>query len=79
MMCHEIVAGVAFGCCCILVGDVVLEKQQPYLRPSYHSHVDLPEGTTRNFSSWGHFDSGAATNTASTGVLNIIPALALAE
>ncbi len=77
MMRRDMVAGVAFGCCCVLAGDVVLEKQQPYLRPSYHSHVELPEGTTLNLSARIALDSGATTSTA-TGTLNLLPALALA-
>ena len=53
----------------IAVGEVAPDKHQPHWMDSYHSHVELPEGTTSHFSRIA-VDSGANvnTNTASAGL-----------
>ncbi len=71
---RDLVAGVAIGL--ILAGEVMPEKHGPYWLAPDHCHTENPEGTTGNFSRAQRFDSSAATSTASTGALDLLPALA---
>jgi hypothetical protein len=76
---HDIVSGVAVGCISfILVGEVLPERRQSYWLALYHYHTEIPAGNI-DFNRRTFVDSGAATSTASTGVLNILPALALGK
>lgn len=73
---RDVVAGFAVGL--LLTGEVVSEKHGPYWLAPDHSHTEIPAGNI-NFNNRISVDSGAATSTASTGVLNLLPALALGE
>jgi hypothetical protein len=56
---RDVVASLTIGF--ILIGEALTDSHRPYWLTPEHSHRELPEGTTRHFSSRTAADSSLAS------------------